>query len=312
MSWIEVRARFDNLPADLSPILEIFRSHGIENTQESGQEISGCLTNTEASAGVAESLSDALRVEGAEVSVGDFEEQDWDEVWRQYFQPRRIGERFVIRPTWKEFEVGPKDLEIVLDPGQAFGTGDHPTTRLCIELLEQANVAGRSVADVGCGSGVLSIAAAKFGASRVVGSDIDPVAVEVALENAELNGLVIPFLTAEGVRGVIDPNLGEPARGSHEWEQDEVPLSQRPLIPPPAPQLKPTFDVVVSNIISAILIRIAADVRAILNPGGQWITSGIIEQNWPDVLEAAEGSGFRLREIRREDGWVAAIFDGPL
>ena len=82
--------------------------------------------------------------------------------------------------------------------------------------------------------------------------------------------------------------------------------------PPPAPQLKPTFDVVVSNIISAILIRIAADVRAILNPGGQWITSGIIEQNWPDVLEAAEGSGFRLREIRREDGWVAAIFDGPL
>jgi ribosomal protein L11 methyltransferase len=312
MSWIEIRAKFETLPADLSPILEIFRYHGIENTQESGQEISGCLTNTEASTGVAESLSDALRAEGADVSVGDFEEQDWDEVWRQYFQPRRIGERFVIRPTWKEFEVGPNDLEIVLDPGQAFGTGDHPTTRLCIELLEQANVPGRSVADVGCGSGVLSIAAAKLGASRVIGSDIDPVAVEVALENAELNGLVIPFLTAEGVRGVIDPTLGEPARGSQEWEQDEVPLSQRPLIPPPAPQLKPTFDVAVSNIISAILIRIAADVRAILNPGGQWITSGIIEQNWPDVLEAAEGSGFRLREIRREDGWVAAIFDGPL
>jgi ribosomal protein L11 methyltransferase len=232
MSWLEVKADFAELPADTSPIIELFREYGIENTQESGTSISGCLTNVEGAGDQAQRLSDALREIGAEVSIGDFEEQNWDEVWRQYFQPRRIGKRLVIRPTWKEFASGPEDIEIVLDPGQAFGTGDHPTTRLCLELLETVGVAGLDVADVGCGSGILAIGAVKLGAKTVIGSDIDPVAVEVANENAALNQVEIPFVTAEGVHGVIAAHSLHTVPEESEWQQDEHPLAERPPVVP--------------------------------------------------------------------------------
>jgi ribosomal protein L11 methyltransferase len=309
MSWLEVKADFTELPADTSPIIELFREHGIENTQESGSSISGCLTNVEGAGDQAQRLSDALREIGAEVSIGDFEEQNWDEVWRQYFQPRRIGKRLVIRPTWKEFASGPDDIEIVLDPGQAFGTGDHPTTRLCLELLETVGVAGLDVADVGCGSGILAIGAVKLGAKTVIGSDIDPVAVEVANENAALNQVAIPFVTAEGVHGVIAAHSLHTIPEESEWQQDEHPLAERPPVVPSVSPRTPDFDLVVSNIISAILIRIAADVATIIRPGGKWIVSGIIEQNWEDVQEGAAAAGFRLETVLQEDGWVAAVFN---
>ena len=308
MSWLEVKAEFAELPADTSPIVELFRDHGIENTQEIGTSISGCLTNVEGAGDQAQRLSDALREIGAEVSIGDFEEQNWDEVWRQYFQPRRIGKRLVIRPTWKEFASGPDDIEIVLDPGQAFGTGDHPTTRLCLELLETVGVSGLDVADVGCGSGILSIGAVKLGAKSVIGSDIDPLAVEVSNENAALNEVKIPFVTAEGVHGVIAAHSLHTIPEESEWQQDEHPLTHRPAVVPSVEPRAPQFDLVVSNIISAILIHIAADVATIIRPGGKWIVSGIIEQNWEDVQEGAAAAGFTLQIVRQEDGWVAAVF----
>ncbi|RYG40520.1 50S ribosomal protein L11 methyltransferase, partial [bacterium] len=202
------------------------------------------------------------------------------------------------------------DLAIVLDPGQAFGTGDHPTTRLCLELLEETDIEGLDVADVGCGSGILAIGAVMLGAKSVVANDIDPVAVEVARENAARNDIHVDWSVGEGVAGLYaDTPDGVITEANNEWEQDETPLaSERKPSVVARGHIEPRFDVVVSNIISAILIRLAPDVADCLKPGGRWIVSGIIDQNWADVQKAAEASGFKLRAERHEDGWVAARF----
>ena len=275
MSWIEVRARFSPWPDDASPIVDAFRDHGIENTLEDGDEMVGCIVDVPSSAPQIQSLREALEsLASTEITIRDLVEDNWEVAWKQFFKPRRIGNRIVIRPTWEEFAIREHDVEIVLDPGQAFGTGDHPTTRLCLELLDKTDLADLVVLDLGCGSGILAIAAKKLGASRVVAVDIDPVAVDVTRENAILNGTEIES-------SVADRMVGE------------------------------NWDVVVSNIISATLIRLAATVFALVRPGGHWIVSGIIVDNWPDVLAAATAHGFRLVERLEEDGWVAASFDRP-
>lgn len=301
MSWIELRATFPP-SGDLSPFVEIYRDHGIENTLEEGDTLSGAMVDV---AGTPERLAEletALRKAGAtDVKIQPLPEVNWEEAWKQFFKPRRIGKRFVIRPTWEAFEAGPDDLEIVLDPGQAFGTGDHPTTRLCLELLEQYPMAGKVVADVGCGSGILSIAAVQLGA-EVHSVDVEASAVEVSKENAERNGVSFRVIHGSGVRSLLEP-VPAPDEG---WEQDEHPQASRGVSADEGAELRATFDLVVSNIISAILIRISADVAGAVKDGGGWIVSGIIPDNWPDVLAAAERAGFELEERREEDGWVAA------
>jgi ribosomal protein L11 methyltransferase len=193
---------------------------------------------------------------------------------------RRIGRRFVIRPTWEAFEPEPEDLVIVLDPGQAFGTGDHQTTRLMLESMENAELEGKQVCDLGCGSGVLSIGAKLLGAAEVVAVDIDPISIAVSRENFDLNGVAIEALTGEGI-AALDAGSGG---GARRW------------------------DVVLSNIISATLISMTHEVAAHLAPGGLWIVSGIIAGNWTDVRAAAEREGLELVERREEDEWVAATF----
>jgi len=311
MSWIEVRATVPE-GGDLSPFIEIFRTHGIENTQEDGPNLIGCIVAVEGSDSRVEDLRNELLGAGAaSVEANPFEEQNWDEVWRQFFKPRRVGERFVVRPTWEEFAAEPDDLVIVLDPGQAFGTGDHPTTRLSLELLEQANVRGKRVADVGCGSGILAIGACLLGAEVVDAVDIDPTSVEVTRENAARNNVSFRAVVGEGVAALYS-ELTDPeamARAINDWEQDEHPLA----VAPPQPSSSGTvilggYDVVISNIISRILIQIAPEVAQAVEPGGEWIVSGVIHQNWPGVLEAAEANGFSLKEKRDEGDWVGASF----
>jgi len=273
MSWIEVKATFDS-GQDLSPYVDIFGEYGIENTLEEGASLTGCLVSVDGSAERIEELAAALTTAGArEVTTRDLAEDNWEIAWRQFFKPRRIGTRFLVRPTWEEAEPAPDDLVIVLDPGQAFGTGDHPTTRLCLELMEGVQIAGRRVLDVGCGSGILSVGACLLGAKKVMAIDIDPIAVEVAKENRDLNQVQFDAAVGEGLDG-----------------------------------LKGDWDVAISNIISATLVRIACDVRDVLVDGGRWVVSGVIVDNWPDVLMAAEKAGFRFVEKREEDGWVAASF----
>lgn len=275
--WIEIKACLASAPEDWSLFVDAFDRYGCPGSVQSDDppSISAYLVSVEGASDQAALLEQELKRLGAvSVSVSRVPDEDWSQTWRQFFKPRRVGARFVIRPTWEPFEAGEGDVEIVLDPGQAFGTGDHPTTRLCLELLEQLELRGKRVADVGCGSGILSIGALKLGAESVDAVDIDPVSVQVALENAALNGVRYACQVGDGFKAL--PN--------------------------------PPYDAAVSNIISAALIRMAPDAAACVRPGGHWVVSGIIKQNWPDVRDAASRAGFELERTAEEDEWVAAAF----
>ncbi len=276
MNWIEVTATFEVEPEDWSPFVDIFVRHGCENTiqTDSPPTLGAAVVDVTGANEVVDALTQDLEAAGARVVSRPLVEENWDELWRKFFKPRRIGERFVIRPTWEEFAARPDDHVIVLDPGQAFGTGDHPTTRMCLELLERADLNGKNVADVGCGSGILSVAAKMRGAKRVQGIDIEALSVEVARENSTINKVDCEFVVGDSI-----------------FALDGAP-----------------FDVVVSNIISATLIAMANDFADNLVAKGTWIASGIIDQNWPDVQAAAARAGFEWVEERREDGWVGAQF----
>jgi ribosomal protein L11 methyltransferase len=280
VTWTEVKAIFDEPPLDWSIYVYIFEKHGCDNTlqEDSPPSISSAVVDVSVTGDVIRALSeDLMKVGASRVETRSLVDENWEENWKQFFHPRAIGDRFMIRPTWEEAPHSDR-LEIVLDPGQAFGTGDHPTTRMCLQLMETAWTSlpvtsdPPKVADIGCGSGILSIGACLLGSKSVVAVDIEPLSVEVARENAALNKVNFECLVGQGIAAVAD-------RGP--------------------------FDVVISNIISAILIQIARGVAEALKPGGFWIVSGIIVQNWPDVLEAAQDAGFTLDSMLEEDGWVA-------
>lgn len=271
--WIEIRAKLDVEPDDWSPFAGVFDAHGCPSTMIEGSSIVGYLADVEGADEVAAELEFALESLGARVEIGTIEPQDWSELWKVHFKPRRIGKRFVLRPTWESYAVQEGDVEIVLDPGQAFGTGDHQTTRLCLAEIERLDGSLGEVADIGCGSGVLAIAAAKLGGRVVLASDLDPISVQVARANAKLNGMEFQCVEAAGFDG-----------------------------------LSGQVDTALSNIISATLIRLSGEAARAIRPGGRWIVSGIIDANWPDVRVAAEAAGFALEHESREDEWVGATF----
>lgn len=269
-------AEFETAPADWSPLIELFRDAGCPNTMETElpPALVGCLADGPNVDAEADALCTKLREAGAvAIRLKRLADADWTEAFRLHFKARRVGQRFMIVPTWEEFEPAPDDLVITLDPGQAFGTGDHPTTRMCLELLERADVAGKRVADVGCGTGILSIGAVLLGAKEVGATDIDALSVQVSRENAQLNQVEFDAMLGDGVA-----TLGG------------------------------GWDVMLSNIISATLINIAPDAALAVVTHGKWIVSGVIHENWPDVQAAAERAGFQL-DVKLEDPqWVAAMF----
>ena len=199
------------------------------------------------------------------------QEQDWSECWKQYYKPFRAGARLVIKPSWESWEEQPGDLVIELDPGMAFGTGTHETTAMCVGLIEKY-YRGGSLLDVGTGSGILAIAAARLGAMGIVAVDIDPDAVRVARENVAHNGLT----EATAVR------QGDLLQG----------LSQR-------------FDFAVANILAPVICMLAAPLKKHLTPGGRFICSGIIAEAEADVNEALLAAGYGIDEIQHKGDWVA-------
>lgn len=200
-----------------------------------------------------------------EVGIRRIRDEDWLEGWKAQFTPLRIGP-FFVRPSWSDARAD--GLEIVLDPGMAFGTGLHPTTRQCLAVLGEVDLAGRSVLDVGTGSGILAIAAAKRGAARVVAVDVDPLSVRAATENAARNDARI-----------------EVREGS-------------------AADVSDRFDVVLANLVADVLVRIAADLHARLAPGGTLVCAGIVAEKESAVVAAFAPAELRAVDRAATDDWV--------
>ena len=192
----------------------------------------------------------------------------------------RVGRRIVIKPTWREHQSTGEDVVVTLDPGMAFGTGHHPTTRMCLEMLEEHVSPGMEVFDLGCGSGILSIAAARLGAARVVGLEIDSVAVNAARQNVHENGV------GESVR-VIEGTLPNPA---------VAPAS---------------FDLAVANISAKVVSELAGELVKAVRPGGTLIGSGILLERKQSVAEALGSAGAVVRHTKVDGDWIALVATAP-
>jgi ribosomal protein L11 methyltransferase len=203
------------------------------------------------------------------------EEEDWAESWKEFFWPQEITGRIVVKPTWREYAAEPGQLVIEIDPGMAFGTGTHPTTVLCVQLLESYLQAGQSVLDVGTGSGILLIAAAGLGAGHLTGTDLDPMAVDVARKNMLQNR--------------VAPSAFELICGSL------------------AEKIHRTYDVVVANILADVIIDLLDQGVPAARPGGIFICSGIIEAYQARVAEKMAACGFDIVDVRKEGDWVALV-----
>ena len=212
----------------------------------------------------------------SELRVRVVEEEEWQESWKEHFHVLRIGTRTVIVPTWRTYEPREDDVVITLDPGMAFGTGHHPTTRMCLELLETHVQPGDRVLDLGCGSGILSIAAAKLRASKVFGLEIDPIAASVAVRNVRENGV-----------------------------QDTVTTDEATL---PHPQAEPDgYDLLVANVSAKVITELAEHIVHVVRSGGTLIFSGILDKQQTEVIERMASLGVQFDEGLTDADWVALV-----
>ena len=209
-------------------------------------------------------------------------DNDWAHSWQKYYRPMEVGERFYIVPQWERERAGAPSgrTPVYLNPGLTFGTGSHASTRLCLEGIERYLRPGDEVLDLGCGSGILSIAALVLGASRAAAVDIDPKAVDVAYENAALNGIGRDRYTV--LAGDV---LGDPALAAQ--------LAQN------------RYGLVLANIVADVIIPLSAQVRHYLSPGGVFLCSGIIDTRADEVEQALTRNGLAVLERSTQDNWVA-------
>jgi ribosomal protein L11 methyltransferase len=229
------------------------------------------------------------------LSARPLEEEDWANAWKQHYTIQRIGARTVIVPSWLEYQPGPADLVLRLDPGMAFGTGLHPTTQLCVGFVEQHVKPGMRVLDLGCGSGILAIAAARLGAT-VLALDTDPIAVAATRENVARNEVGEHVTVAEG-------SLGGGAELGHWLGWEEKRSSAQALKRSDA-----QFDVIVANIIARVLSALAHDMAGALAQDATLIASGIIADREHEVVEAFAQAGLTALERRQEGDWVALVY----
>ncbi len=215
------------------------------------------------------------------VVVSRMDDADWENNWKAYYKPLSIGRRLYVLPRWIEERAPEARVTLRLDPGVAFGTGEHHTTRMCLELLEGVIGPGDDMLDLGCGSGILSVASILLGARHAVAVDIDPVAEHVALENAEING-VTPAQYAVLIGDVIADDA----------------LRAR---------IRRGYDVVAANIVAGVIIAIAPFAKDCCKQGTPLIVSGIIDEREDEVKQALISVGFAVEKVLRSEGWVAML-----
>lgn len=209
-----------------------------------------------------------------ELDTGAIREEDWANEWKKYYHPIPVGKKLLICPSWEDLPADGR-IKVTLDPGMAFGTGTHETTRLCMELLEDHVTTGTRMLDVGCGSGILAITALLLGAKEAVGVDIDELAVKVAEDNARRNQV-------EQKLTLICGDLTEKVEGQ--------------------------YDVICANIVADVILRMSKDIKAFMKPGTVLLCSGIIEPREQEVMQALTDCGLTHLKTLREKGWVAAAF----
>ena len=201
------------------------------------------------------------------------DEQDWSESWKEFFHPLKITQKIVIKPSWQEYDAKPNDVVIEIDPGMAFGTGTHPTTALCISMIEKYIKKDDKFLDIGTGSGILMIAAAKLGAQKVCGIDNDEISIDIARKNLLLNGIKNKNFN------VMTGNLTD--------------------------KVNDKFDLVAANILTETIISLLDSVKNVLKKKSVFICSGIIEKNKNRVVEKMVASGFEIASTLKQEEWVS-------
>ena len=204
----------------------------------------------------------------------ELDDEDYQNAWKKYLYPEKVSERFVVKPTWREYEAESGEIVIELDPGRAFGTGSHPTTSLCMKMMEKYVEEDQALIDVGTGSGILMVAAEKLGAKEIWGVDIDEMAVEVAMENLELNK--VDMTKTKVFEGDLVKVVGDKK-----------------------------FDVLVANILADVILMLLDDVSKVVNSGGLAIFSGIIEDKKWLVEHKIKELGFEIIEIMQDGEWCS-------
>ena len=328
MKWIHVKALFESddislaeelvsdiffalgltgvvcqVPLDAPP--EGFGSDALPIPDENS--VSGYIPDTDASLEILEKI----RKRGVELGKSDIrvvietkivDQEDWAESWKKFFHVCRITDRIVIKPAWREFKPGTDDVVIELDPGMAFGTGTHPTTSMCIALIEKYIKPDDRFLDVGTGSGILMIAAAKLGASSLAGVDTDEVAVQVATENLIKNAISSELFYVN--QTTLDKYIKE-QKQRHQEHLQKMECPKEKGIKEQEQSSLFQFNLIAANIIAEVLIEIMPDIKTALKTGGIVILSGIIREREKILNECLKSNGFSISEVRRDGEWVA-------